>query len=64
MKSDLLPDIMNVLVNVDIPFVSKKQEDIVYRDIFWNSIIYRIFDKDWGNRFGSQYPNLFGSVFT
>ena len=39
MKSDLLPDIMNVLVNVDIPFVSKKQEDIVYRDIFWNSII-------------------------
>jgi len=46
MKSDLLPDIMNVLVNVDIPFVSKKQEDIVYRDIFWNSIIHRIFDKD------------------
>lgn len=38
MKIDLLTEIMNVLTNVDIPFVIKKQDGIVYRDDFWNSI--------------------------
>ena len=35
-----------VIMLTAVCFAGCQQEDIVYRDIFWNSIIHRIFDKD------------------